>query len=635
MNFIYRRAFRVPAFALITLAVLFGGAANAQFNPFKPMPKKAQVERVREYDLKNVLLNLRVVWEWRTLSGTVTETLAPLADNPKFLSFDCGKGMTVTACKVNDATAKFAIADDKLNVTPPAPLKKEADVRVSITYFVKPTANAPESIGGFLPGLHWVEPNKWEPERKPGLWTQGETEDNHQWVPIYDYPNDKTTSETFVEVPETWYLIGNGALVDIAENSFSHTKTFHWKMTQPFSTYLLSLAGGEMDVATDKWEDRDLIYAVPKGSGSLIPTSFGDTKDMLTFYSERFGVKYAWPKYAQTCVFDFGGGMENVSATTLGAVSLADARDEPWSMASLNSHELGHQWFGDLITCRNWGNIWLNEGFATFMQMIYFEHSRGKDAYDYERYDAWRNYYFESQRYKRAIVTQYFPNPGAMFDSHTYPKGGLIIHALRRIMGDAVFFKAMGHYLTKCAYTPVDTQDMVHALEEDSGMTLQPFFDQWVYKPGHPVLKYNWQWDKSAQKIHLHISQKQDVSDGTPIYAIDLPVAVLINGKWTQATIALNQREQDFTLPCTAPPVSLLIDPGHDYPLERQKQWRTGEAEADLTAAVCCVDRLYAAQKLSKTERGARRVLEAAAKESSQGAAVAMVVSAGEVGRPA
>ncbi len=635
MNFVACRAARIAAPAFVALCLMLGRGADAQrSNPFKPLPKKAQVERVPEYDLKNVLLNLRVIWEWRTLSGTVTETLAPLKNSPKVIAFDCGKGITVTACKVDGIDAKFEIKDGKLNVTPLVALKKGVDANVALTYFSKPTTPGSD-IAGFLPGLHWVEPNQWEPERKQAVWTQGETEDNHEWIPIYDYPNDKTTSETFIEVPATWYVVSNGALLDVAENAALHTKTFHYKMTQPFSTYLLSLAGGELDVATDKWEDRDLVYAVPKGMGGLIPTSFGDTKDMLTFYSERFGVKYAWPKYAQTCVWDFGGGMENVSATTLTAGALVDARNERWGMASLNSHELGHQWFGDLITCRNWGNIWLNEGFATFMQMIYFEHSRGKDAYDYERYDAWRSYLNESRYYKRPIVTQFFPNPGAMFDSHTYPKGGLVIHALRHEMGDDAFFKGMGHYLTVRGYTPVDTQDLIKALEESSGRKLQAFFDQWVYKPGHPVLKYDWNYDRAAKQVKLHISQKQDTDDGTPIYAIDLPVAVLSGGKWTQTTVALNKTDQDFTLPCADAPVSLLIDPGHDYPIELMKRWKSGEAEADLTLAPCGIDRLHAADALLKTAAGETRVLEAAATEPGKEAAAEMIRDAAKYRRAA
>ena len=220
-----------------------------------------------------------------------------------------------------------------------------------------------------------------------------------------------------------------------------------------------------------------------------------------------------------------------------------------------------------------------------------------------------------------------------MFDSHTYPKGGLVIHALRRVMGDDAFFKGMGHYLEKCGYTAVDTQDLIKALEESSGQKLQAFFDQWVYKPGHPVLKYDWQYDRAGKQVRLHISQKQDRSDGTPIYAIDLPVSVLIGGQWTQTTLALNKAEQDFTLPCADAPVSLLIDPNHDYPMEQKGQVHVGEAEADLTLAPRGIDRLYSAQELNKTERGELLVLEAAQKEPGREIAVEMIRDAAKYHR--
>ena len=622
---------------LLSLCAALGAAslsvAQAQReNPFKPMPKKAQIERVRDYDLQNVELHLKITPEWRTLSGSVTETLAPLRDDLKTIILDAGKAMTVTNCEINGANAKFTLKDEVLTITPPAPLKKEQAVAVQITYFVKPSSNETD-ITGFIPGLHWVEPNEFELERGLSVWTQGETQDNHQWVPIYDYPNDKTTSETFVEVPQSWYLVSNGSLEGITETPSLKTHTFHYKMTQPFATYLLSLAGGEMDVVTDTWRDKPLIYAVPKGMAETIAPSFGHTPDMLSFFSDRFGVPYAWPKYAQTCVFDFGGGMENVSATTLVVEALENGRGRKWDMDSLNSHELGHQWFGDLITCRDWGNIWLNEGFATFMQMIYFEHSRGKDAYDYERLNAWRSYLNESRRYKRPIVTPFYPNPGAMFDSHTYPKGGLVIHALRHIMGDDAFFRGMGHYLQKCGYTSVITKDMIAALEEDSGMKLQAFFDQWVYKPGHPGLKYDWQYDRTGKQVKLHISQKRDRSDGTPIYVIDLPVSLLGGGHSTQTTIALNKVEQDFTLPCADAPVSLLLDPGHDYPIEQIGRVHSGEAEADLALAPCGMDRLYAANELLKTAAGETRVLAAAATEPGSEAATEMIRNAAKYRR--
>ena len=611
------------------MLMLCGGMAHAQrHNPFDPKTTKKQTERVRDYDLQNVKLHLKAIPEWRMLRGTAIETLTTLTDAPRTIAFDCGQGITVSECRVNNVPATFRREGGSLRVSPAFPVKKSEQLAVMITYFMLSKANYTD-IGGFLPGLHWVEPDKFAPERGLAFWTQGETEDNHEWVPIYDYPNDKTTSEVWCEVPDTWYLVSNGALLDTKKDKTLHTTTFHYKMTQPFATYLLSLVGGEMDVEEDEWRGIPLVYAVPKGMGSLVPDSFDDTPKMLSFFSDRFGVKFAWPKYAQSCVFDFGGGMENVSATTLTAGALADARSGDWAMAGLNSHELGHQWFGDLITCRDWGNLWLNEGFATFMQAIYFEHKWGKDAYDYQRLREWRSYQNSSRRYKRAIATPYYPNPGSMFDANTYEKGGLVIHALRRVMGDEAFFKGMGHYLTKCGYTSVTTQDLIAALEESSGMKLQAFFDQWVFKPGHPILKYDWTYDKAGKQIKLHISQKQALTDGTPIYNIALPVGIWNGKMWDVQTVALTQREQDFMLPYAIPTEVLLLDPNHDYPIEQQKHWHTGEAWGVVYDASCCIDRLAAAEELNRTALGAIGVFEAAKNEKSRETAAEMVRDVG------
>ena len=608
---------------------LCGSPAHAQRdNRFNPKTAKKQTERVREYDLQNVELHLKVIPEWRMLRGTVIETLALLTDAPKIIAFDCGQGITVSECRVNNVPATFKLEGGTLRVSPAFPVKKNEQVTVSIIYYMLSKANYTD-IGGFLPGLHWVEPDKFAPERGLSMWTQGETEDNHEWVPIYDYPNDKTTSEVFCEVPDSWYLVSNGALLDTKKDKTLHTKTFHYKMTQPFATYLLSLVGGEMDVEEDEWRGVPLVYAVPKGMGALVPDSFDDTPDMLSFFSDRFGVKFAWPKYAQSCVFDFGGGMENVSATTLAVGALADSRSGDWPMAGLNSHELGHQWFGDLITCRDWGNIWLNEGFATFMQAIYFEHKWGKDAYDYQRLREWRAYHNSSRFYKRAISTPYYPSPGSMFDANSYEKGGLVIHALRRAMGDDAFFKGMGHYLTKCGYTSVTTQDMIAALQESSGMNLQPFFDQWVFKPGHPILKYDWTFSKKTEKVKLHISQKQDTSDGTPIYDIALPVGIYHGSAWEIQTVALTRREQDFVFPCSGEATVVLLDPNHDYPIEFQKHWTLGEGYMAMLYAPCCIDRILGAQEMDRDEPYTAAVLDAVTKEKGRDAAVEMVHDAG------
>lgn len=630
---------------LLLVAPSLTFAAQAQTNPFQPPRATVHYARNRDYDLQHVAVRLKIDWARKGFSGTVTHTLAPLRDGLTRLEFDAGTNLNVLACSIDGTAAKFTREGEKLFVSAPRRLPRAKPLQAAIRYASKSSAAGPRSLNGTY-GFHWILPEKYVPARRPGFYTQGETEGNHQWVPIYDYPNDKTTTETIVEAPETWTVIGNGKLVSQTRNPKAHTRTFHWKMTQPHATYLLSLIGGEMDLAHDTWRGIDLYYAVPKGEGKYIPASFGDTKDMLSFFSDRLGVKYPWPKYAQTCVFDFGGGMENVSATTLGEGSLVEARSGIWPMASLNSHELSHQWFGDLVTTNDWGNIWLNEGFATFCEQIYLEHSQGRDAYDEERENALRAYLNEARRYKRPIATNLYPNPDAMFDSHTYPKGGLVLHMLRREMGDDEFFRGLGHYLRKHGYQPVDTNDLIRALAESSGRNMQAFFDQWVYKPGHPVIDTAWSYDDSAKQVVVTVSQLQDTKDGTPIYHFQCGYALIGGSAGVQTgTLTVDKEKTDIRIPASTKPDAFLLDPAHDILMERKaKSWQPGEAMAVVknpAASVSWLERRDAALSLLKEQPDDATVQAVAETVSGDRAwqsehyALAVVARLGQLKKPA
>jgi aminopeptidase N len=525
-------------------------------------------ERSRDYDLQNILLRLKVDWETKSLAGTVTQTLAPLRNDLRELVFDAGTGLKIESCSVNGVSAMFSHEKERLTVTAPAALPMGRASNVTIRYSSAPPQPEPRARFGQMPGWHWIVPERFDPARKAGFWTQGWPDANHNWVPIYDYPNDRTTSEVFVEVPSSWYVIGNGALKGVRGSG--HTRTYHWKMSQPHSTYLLSLAGGELDVVRDRWRGVDLFYVVPKGEGHLIPFSFGDTKEMLAFFSERLGVKYPWPKYAQSAMLDFGGGMENVSASTLQESALADSRSGDRPMASLNSHELAHQWFGDLVTYKDWGEAWISEGFATFLQYLYTEHARGKDAYDRDREDALRSYFQQARTRRRPIATRSYVSARNMLDSHSYQKGALVLHMLRRELGDDDFFRALGAFLRKHAYGLVDTHDLIRSITEVTGKNVEPFFEQWVYKPGHPVVDYTWSYDEAAKQVKLGLTQLQSTSDGTPVYWLRLPVAFIIDGNLERASILLEKDKQEFALAVPGRPSAVLLDPEHDLLMERK-----------------------------------------------------------------
>ncbi|MBS1712814.1 MAG: aminopeptidase [Armatimonadetes bacterium] len=538
---------------VLALAALFTTLAPAQ-NPFQPPRAKLTYAPDRTCDLVNVSVTLDVDAAKKTFTGRSVNTLVPLRSGLKEIVLHAGTGLDVRSVKVDGKTVTFTRKDKDMTIAAGS-LKKGVPFKVETVY-------SSSKGGGRDGGWHWMTATTAQPG-KVGFWTQGETMGNCEWCPTWDYPNDLATSQTTTTVPADWDVVGNGVLTSSALSPDKKRKTFVWTMTQPHATYLLSLCGGPFDIKKDTWEGVPLWYVVPKGSGYLIDSSFGHTKDMLTFFSQKVGVKYPWPKYAQNAMYDFGGGMENVSATTLGEGSLTEERDGYYTMDSLNSHELGHQWFGDLVTCVHWGDIWLNESFATFMQMIYSEHSRGADDYAWEIEDAMQAYFGEARRYKHPLSTKVYPNPDAMFDSHTYPKGGVILHTLRRKLGDEATFSALKSYLNQWRHTPVESTQLRRAFTETTGVNAEPFWAQWIEKPGHPVLDYTWTYD--GGKVLLTVKQKQDTSDGTPVYDIVSKVGLIGATGLQRVPVHITKTDETFEIPAATRPKAVVIDPDHDF----------------------------------------------------------------------
>ncbi len=536
-------------------------------SPFQAPQASVHYALDRQFDLTHYSVVLDVDYDKRAIKGTVTNFLRPLRGGLQSLTLHAGTDLKIVSVKVNGVDTAYSRIGEELRVAVSA-----TKVTESLTIRVAYEASNQRGGGfGSEGGWHWIESDG-TPERR-GFWTQGESNYNRRWVPFWDYPNDFSTSETTVTVPAGWTVVGNGKLASQA--TAKNRSTFHWVMTQPHATYLLSLVGGPFDIQKEKWRDVDLWYVVPLGQGRLIPASFGDTKDMLEFFSNKVGVKYAWPKYAQNAMFDFGGGMENVSATTLGAGSLTDGRDDFRSMSSLNSHELGHQWFGDLVSCKDWGQTWLNEGFATFMQWIYFEHAQGANGYAREVASGMGSYLAEARRYKRPLATNFYSDADAMFDSHSYPKGGSVIHTLRRQLGDAAFFAGLKRYLNTCRHQPVESWDLCRGITEGSGVNVQKFFEQWVYKPGHPVLEYS--WNTIPTGVEIVVKQTQDTSDGTPIYEIPAKVGIISAGKMTLKAITLTTAEDTIPIPFSGKVDAVILDPNQDFLREMKHSFRDDE----------------------------------------------------------
>lgn len=602
------------------------GAASA----FQPPNATLHYAPDRTFDLLNVSVDVDVDYDKRGFTGHVVNTVSPLRSNLTELELMAGPALSITRVTIDGVDAKFRRSRDLLFVSTLSPTKRGEKLKIGVDY------NSLHAQGNGGGGWHWIMPNSTD-KYHVGFWTQGETSGNREWVPTWDYPNDLATSETRTTVPADWTVIGNGVLVSDRLSSDHKRRTFDWRMDLPHATYLLSLCGGPFDIKRDKWEGVDLLYVVPKGEGKYIDDSFGGTKDMLSFYSKITGVKFAWPKYAQDAMYDFGGGMENVSATTLGERSLTEARLGYRLMDSLNSHEMGHQWFGDFVTCKDWGDIWLNESFATYMQMMYFEHSRGKNGLDREIENNTRAYINESRRYMRPISTKLYANADAMFDEHTYPKGGVVLHMLRRQLGDEAFFAGLHLYLTTHAHTPVQSSQLCRSMTEASGINCEPFWAQWIDKPGHPVFEYSWTPTPSGASIS--VKQIQDTKNGTPIY--DMPgkfAFIAPDGSVTRVPFHISKAEETYEFPLSFKPVAGIFDPDHDCLREIPKlPWGESELLPIFQYAPSCIEReeayrrLMAAQLDEATIRLMAKVFEA---DNDLNPAFANLTAFGELKRP-
>ena len=537
----------------VLLSLLLVSAIAVAQSPFEPPQAKVQYAPDRQFDLQHLKVVLTVDYPNRTISGYSENTVAPFYDGQPTLDLHCGEALQISACTVDGKPATYLRNGQTLRITPVdrTVRGKPSVIRVSYSGTKRGSAGRLMSDAGW----HFIEPNGREANRE-GFWTQGETMENRHWAPTWDYPNDVATSETIVTVQGDWTVIGNGTL-ESARTNANGTKTFHYKMSQPHVTYLLSLVGGPLDLKKDVWQGVELIYAVPKGMGDKIDASFSVTPRMLEYFSDLFGVKYPWPKYAQSCMYDFGGGMENVSATTLGIHGLGGNLD------GLISHELGHQWFGDLVTCKTWGDIWLNEGFATYCSALWDEKANGKAAYRATVESMFKGY-VEGTRNIGPLASYLYSHGDTMFDGQSYGKGAVILHMLRRHVGDKAFFEGIKLYLTRFRHMPVETDDFRQAMSDASGKDLEHWFEQWVFRAGH--MEVSTAWTHADGKIELNIKQLQT---GAP-YSFDTVVEITSGTSKTRRPIHIDSRETIVLYDAPIKPDSVTLDPDGDIPSVRK-----------------------------------------------------------------
>ncbi len=530
---------------------LFCAISSAGRRAF-PLPAAPEnLARDRTFDLLHIKLDLLINPERSHFTGKATLSLAAINDGLTSVELDAIDLEIRRAEADGLGTLDFETQAKKVVVRLPRPLKSGETLALSFEYEATPRR-----------GLWFVKPDDAYPKRPFQVWSQGEDEDNRYWFPCYDYPNDRATSELLVTVPAKFTAISNGRLVTVEEEKGE--KRFHWIQEIPHSSYLISLVIGELTEVKEQFDGIPVQYYVSKGREAEAKRSFGNTVDMLRFFSDKIGIKYPYPKYAQVCVANFiFGGMENTSATTITETTLHDERAHlDFTSDGLVAHELAHQWWGDLLTCRDWSHAWLNEGFATYFEALYREYHEGEDEFRQNMAQKAEEYFKEDkERYRRPIVCRTYFHPAEVFDRHLYQKASWVLHGLRFLLGDDLFWKSLRHYAKKHYAGIVETDDLRKAIEEATGRNLEWFFEQWLYKAGHPEFRMKYSYNDDTQTVSLTVAQVQDPSIETPIFRTPVEVSFLTSRGEQTFKVQVSEKEQSFSFALGERPRGVMFDP--------------------------------------------------------------------------
>ena len=515
----------------------------------------------RTYDVQHYIIRSSFDRQNKTYFGDVTVQLKPLKGNFNTVVLDAAN-MRFDSVRLEPAgtNLRYTQTGEKLTVNLDKSYSPNDTIAIRFKYSSKPKK-----------GVYFVDAGE---DRPAQVWTQGEPEEAHHWFPCYDYPDDKATTEQFITVPRNEIAVANGELLETTNNA-DGTRTFHYKMPVVHSVYLTSFVVGRYARVDDKYKNIPLGYYIYPGRENVARAAFGKTPDMISAYEQLTGVNFPYNKYDQAVVANFNfGGMENITATTMADTEIFAAAFMPNEVIDLVSHELAHSWFGDLVTCKNWSELWLNEGFATYMEAAYREKTFGREDYLRKiREDAARAMSFDITARPRHGLFNTFAKPDdSLFDTTTYQKGGAVIHTLRETVGSENFWKAINIYLNRHKFDNVESTDLKRAMEEVSGKNLDWFFNQWVYKAGFPQLSVAQTYNPSAKKLTLTVSQMQKADAVTPA-AFILPLEVEVetaNGAKTE-TLNIRQRTQTFTIKTNGKPTRLRFDKDEKIPLKTIK----------------------------------------------------------------
>lgn len=533
----------------------------------------------RKTDLINTRLDLSFDWDSAYVHGKATIQAKPYfyATDQLLLNANGFRINNVSLVNSYDKKPLLYTYDGKiLSITLDKVYNNDQNYTIFIDYVAMPNKlKIGEDISSSGDrGMYFINLDGKEKNKPKQIWTQGETECNSNWFPTINDTQEKMTQELNITVPNDFVSLSNGTL-EFSTLNGDGTRTDSWRQEQVHSTYLTMLAVGNFTITKDKWRNKEVNYYTEPAYASTAKLVFGNTPQMMEFFSVKLGVDYPWDKYSQIVVRDFvSGAMENTSATVFyEGLNMSEGQYIDQNQDDIISHELFHHWFGDLVTAESWANLPLNESFATYAEYLWDEFKNGRDQADFKGFQDMSIYIGNKSKDNVDVIRFDYADREHMFDEISYQKGGRIIHMLRKTVGDAAFFKALNLYLTRNAYKSAEIHDLRLVFEEVTGTDMNWFFNQWFLSSGHPVLDIQNAFDPERKEVSVTIRQNQDLSK-TPLYRIPLAIDIYFNGKVERKEIVLDKQKQSFIFPVAALPDLVNVD-AEKYILAEKSEVKT------------------------------------------------------------
>jgi aminopeptidase N len=552
----------------------------------------------------------------RLIVGTCNLFVTTVAENLNSISLDALE-MDIEEVRLDDQKIEFDYDGKSLVLFFPQTLQADQNIQISVDY----STQNPQS------GITFVLPDEFYPNQSKQAWSQGESTGSSYWFPTFDNPKQIATLEMNVRALKEFKVLSNGLLEKVQgvpegdkvlqrlqqkngqNNLFETYQQTIWQQQLPQAVYLTALAIADFVEQKDEWEGVQVSYYTSQEKSHLLSQTASKTPKMLEFFSNKFGVKYPWPKYYQAWVSQFAwGGMENATMTLNTDRALVDEKaDKDWNFGEiLVAHELAHQWFGDWVVIDHWSHLWIKEGMATYSEQLWWENAKGWEEFQYYRLNEQREY-ITGEAYKRPVVTNIYKHIEDLYDRHAYPKGGTVYHMIRTELGDKNFEKFIQEFLTANKNQNVTEEDLLRAIEKVSGKNLRWLFDQYLFSPGHPEFELEYSFDSQNSTAKLKVIQKQTekAHKHDEIHRLTLPIGFGFkdeNGNIEIETIKINiaEIEQNFYFPFAKKPHFVSFDQGNNYLKAVTLKYSLGDLKNQLLDDPDPIAKIYAVEAIAK-----------------------------------